>query len=350
MRGGIVTSGDLRIAGIDIARGLAILGMFVAHAIPRPDDDIELLVDGRSSILFATLAGVSLGIITGGAHTAERGRRGDLVVSILLRAICLFLLGSFLAALNSEIAIILDYYSFMFVLLTPLLFLNRWALAAIAAVLVVAAPALAASTAEPDDADESFISFLQYYLLDGSYPALVWMPFLIAGLISVRSGLGRTGTQFAMVSGGTLVAVVGYGLGRLPGWTAEAHSSTTAEVLGSGGFAIAVIGAVLWLTSPERAGFGRAVRGILWPVGATGSMALTVYTAQILTLAIFVQLRNDSGGQVQYPGWPLLIGLTVASLLFASVWRATLGKGPLERLLTLISRPRKRRTDTSAPV
>jgi len=349
MRGRRSSLGDGRIAGVDIARGIAIMGMFAAHAIPRPDDP-ELLVDGRSSILFATLAGVSLGIITGGSQPAERGRRFDLVMSILVRAICLFLLGVCLGALTSEVAVILDYYAFMFVLLAPVLFLRRSVLAVVAGVLVIVAPALAAATEEPTG--ESLLSMLQFYLLDGVYPALVWMPFLIIGLIAARSGLGRASTQYAMVIGGVIAAFVGYGAGQLfPEITAEAHSGTTAEVLGSGGVAIAVIGVLLWLTSQERRGFGRAVRGILWPVGATGSMALTVYTLQILTLALFVVLRDGSGGEIQYPGWPLLIGLTVASLLFASVWRATLGKGPLERLLAFVSRsPRSRSEDVSAPV
>lgn len=349
MRGRAGSLGDGRIAGIDIARGIAIIGMFVAHAIPRPDDT-ELIADGRSSILFATLAGVSLGIITGGSHPAERGRRFDLVMSILVRAICLFLLGVCLGALTSEVAVILDYYAFMFVLLTPVLFLRRSVLAVVAGVLVIVAPALAAATEEPTG--ETLLSMLQFYLLDGVYPALVWMPFLIAGLIAARSGLGRASTQYAMMIGGALSAFVGYGASQLlPGMTAEAHSGTPAEVLGSGGVAIAVIGVLLWLTSPERVGFGRVVRAIAWPLGATGSMALTVYTLQILTLSIFVVLRDESGGQVQYPGWPLLIGMTLASLLFASVWRATLGKGPLERLLAFVSRsPRSRREDVSAPV
>jgi hypothetical protein len=349
MRGGAGSLGDGRIAGIDIARGVAILGMFVAHAIPRPDDS-ELIVDGRSSILFATLAGASLGIVTGGEHPAGRGLRGDLVVSTLLRAICLFVLGGILASLDSGVAVILDYYAFMFVLLAPALFLRRQVLAVLAVVLVVTAPALAALTGEPDG--ETLVSLAQYYLLDGVYPALIWMPFLITGLIAARSGLTRATTQYVMMAGGTLSAVIGYGAGQLlPGTTAEAHSATSAEVLGSGGVAIAVIGLLLWLTSFEHGGLGPVARRILWPIGATGSMALTVYTLQILTLSVFVVLRDDSRGEVEYPGWPLLIGMTSASILFASLWRATLGKGPLERLLTLITRPpRSRRADARTPV
>jgi uncharacterized membrane protein YeiB len=334
-----------RIVGIDVARGAAILGMFIAHAVPRPDDT-ELLVDGRSSILFATLAGVSLGIVTGGDRPAGRGQRTDRVVSILLRAACLFLLGGILGALESEVAVILDYYGFMFVLLVPVLFFPRWVLAVMAAALAGVAPALAAAAPDTNAVNEPVLYFFQYYLLDGVYPALVWMPFLVAGLICARSGLDRQVTQLAMIAGGALAAVVGYGAALvLAGVTAEAHSSTTAEVVGSGGVALAVIGTLLWLTSAERAGAGQWMRGALWPIGATGSMALTVYTLQILTLAVVVVMRDDSGA-IEYPGWPLLIGMTIASLLFASLWQMLFGKGPLERLLAYVARsPRQGTSD-----
>lgn len=57
-----------RIAAFDIARGLAVLGMFIAHVGPEREGLTGWLLglaDGRSSILFATLAGVSLAILTG---------------------------------------------------------------------------------------------------------------------------------------------------------------------------------------------------------------------------------------------------------------------------------------------
>ena len=221
-----------RIVGIDVARGFAILGMFIAHAIPRADES-ELLVDGRSSILFATLAGVSLGIMTGSEHPLDRGRRGDRVVSIVLRAIVLFVLGVILSLLGSEIAVILDYYAIMFLLLTPVLFLPRWALAALGGMLVAVAPAVATAVGDASPATPPLIYFLHYYLLSGYYPVLIWLPFLLAGLIAARSGLDNSRTQFWMVAAGTFSAVLGYGAaGVLPGVTAEEHSGTTAEVLG----------------------------------------------------------------------------------------------------------------------
>lgn len=326
---GPVDVGTSRIAGVDIARGVAILGMFVAHTMPR-DGEGELLVDGRSSLLFATLAGVSLGLLSGAEDPPGPGERSGIRRIVFVRALFVFLLGVLLATLGSEIAIILDYYAVMFLLLLPLLFLRRAFLVGIGMVILVVAPMLARLVDPGGRTGDDGIDLLRNYLLTGSYPALVWLPVLIAGLVAARSGLLHRRTQVWMLLGGVAAAICGYGAAAvLPGVTAEAHSGSTAEILGSGGTAIAVIGVLLLLTTSETA--GRVSQFVLWPIGAAGFLALTVYTAQIVVLAMVAGARETGGPE--YPGWPLLIGLCVASLVGASLWRYFLGRGPLERLL-----------------
>ncbi|BDZ43068.1 hypothetical protein GCM10025865_23670 [Paraoerskovia sediminicola] len=78
-----VLGGPGRLVGLDVARGLAVLGMFAAHV-----GVVEgargagwlTIADGRSSILFAVVAGISIALVTGGAapRTASRcSRRGS---------------------------------------------------------------------------------------------------------------------------------------------------------------------------------------------------------------------------------------------------------------------------------
>ena len=326
-----------RVFAIDVARGLAIIGMFVAHVIPRAGD-AELLVDGRSSILFATLAGVSLGIMTGSAHPLSRGQRSDRVVGIVLRALFLFLLGVVLSSLHSGVAVILHFYALMFLLLIPMLFLRRWLLGLLGVGFLVGAPLLGAAQGEVD-ADAPPVSyFVDYFFLNGTYPVLIWMPFLLAGLIIARCDLARPKTQVALVGFGASAAVAGYGAAFVvPGIDAEAHSGSIAELLGSGGFAVLLIGALLWLTAVERGALARTLHGILRPIAATGSMALTVYTLQIIALAVVA-----GGTEIDYPGWPLLVGMLLLTVLGAGLWRHFLGKGPLERLLAWLTRARRR--------
>ncbi len=327
-----VSSSASRVVGIDVARGFAIIGMFGAHVIPRTNN-ADMFVDGRPSILFATLAGVSLGIMTGSERPIGRDRRPDRVVGIIIRALILVVLGVWLDDFDGTPAVILHYYGMMFLLLIPVLFLSRWVLALMAAVLAFAAPVLAAVLHGAGAPPLPFFGDIRNLLITGEYPALIFLPFLLVGLVAARSGLGRARTQVWMVAGGTIVSVLGYGSALvIPGVGARAHSGTTAEILGSGGLAIAVIGALLWLTSPERAGLGRTLRAIFWPIGASGSMALTAYTAQILILALCVELE-DYPWSLDYPGWPLMIWMTLGTLLVASLWRRFLGNGPLEQLL-----------------
>src|SRR5215213_6909725 len=131
-----------RIDGVDIARGIAVLGMFVAHVLP--DGDTENLADGRSSVLFATLAGVSLGLLTGGAEPPPSGSRRRLVGGVALRGLTLILLGLVLWPLGSGIAIILDYYGVFFLVLLPLLFAPRVVLVPLALAFVTVGTALLA--------------------------------------------------------------------------------------------------------------------------------------------------------------------------------------------------------------
>ncbi|WP_354498679.1 heparan-alpha-glucosaminide N-acetyltransferase domain-containing protein [Mycetocola sp. 2940] len=244
---------------MDIARGLAILGMFIAHAMPRADEG-ELLVDGRSSILFATLAGVSLGLLSGGTQPPEPGSRSAVRRVVVVRALFVFLLGVLLWTLGSEIAIILDYYAVMFLLVLPLLFAGRAVILVTAAVVLVAAPALARLVDPGSREPASVLDVLREYLLTGYYPALVWLPLLLVGLVAARSGLERRRTQAWLVGAGCAAAIAGYGSALiLPGVTAEAHSGSTPEILGSGGTAFAILGLLLIATTTGR--FGRGAPG-----------------------------------------------------------------------------------------
>src|SRR5690554_1185006 len=96
------------------------------------------------------------------------------------------------------------------------------------------------------------------------------------------------------------------------------HSGGTAEIFGSGGFAIAVVGLCLLLARP--------MRWVLIPIAALGSMPLTIYSGHLVV--ILIAMGGPTGGLV--PGslsWPwFCLGL----IAFATVWALLLGRGPLE--------------------
>jgi hypothetical protein len=323
--------------------------MFAAHVV---FDRSENFWDGRPSILFATVAGVSLGLLTGAADPPPPGQRGAGRGSIAIRGATLMLLGIALTnLLHPPLHVILDYYGLAFLLLVPLLFARRSVLA-VAAVLVVAlAPAIIEgmrALVDPGAIPEVLLPFADW-LVYGTYPVLIWLAFPLFGLLCARSGLERRRTQLIMIGVGVLGAFAGYGAGdRLPGVTAAAHSGTAAEVIGSGGLAVAIIGLATLLGSlPEPA--GRVIRFVLFPVAAAGGMALSLYTAQVIALTIV----RDANRVDAEPGWvypdatlPVLI---VSALVIGTLWRLFLGAGPLERVLRYLARvPAPRSVEPSA--
>jgi uncharacterized membrane protein YeiB len=320
-----------RIAGVDIARGIAVLGMFVAHVLP--DGETENLADGRSSVLFATLAGMSLGLITGGAEPPPPRQRARFTGAVARRALFLILLGLVLWTLDSGIAIILDYYGVFFLVLLPVLFAPRGVLAALALAFATVGTMLLA--AAPDDprvliGDDLVLWLPMEWFVTGYYPGLLWLGYVLTGLLLARSDLRRVRTQVWMAAGGAAVSAFGYGGALLLARDASAHSNTMWEGLGAGGLAVALTGVLLLATSR-----GGPVEAVLRPLGAVGSMPLSIYTAQILAITWFRAANPDGASPTE--SYALLFALVVGSIVVATLWRWRLGKGPLERVLAQVS-------------
>ncbi|WP_240666211.1 heparan-alpha-glucosaminide N-acetyltransferase domain-containing protein [Oerskovia turbata] len=371
----LLPAGD-RVPGVDLARGLAILGMFAAHVGVTSDDFSTgegwlSLVHGRSSILFAVIAGVSLALVSGRRAPLSGVPALQARTRILVRAVLLLALAGLLDLLGTPVALILGFYAAYFVLALPFL---RWAprrLFGLALVIAVVGPVLVhwlpevllrAGLTLPVDGSGALTDFL----LTGHYPALVWMAFVLVGLgvgrldltarrLRVRLLWGGAATALgayllsALFTGTTLTQVLA-GSGRaaliqesaayasglyqpeplpwsapLPTsdylWLAGPHTDTTLEVLGSGGFALAVLGLCLLL------GDRRPVLRVLAPLAAVGSMALTVYCLQIVAIWAWQDQLMAGTGNGE------LLVLVVASLVFATVWRWSFGRGPLERFV-----------------
>lgn len=313
--------------------------MFAAHTVGL---GTEQVFDGRSSILFATVAGVSLGLLSGGATPPPPGSRADIRLAVLVRGSALVLLGLALTTfLRPPIAVILDYYGVAFLLLIGVLFVARPVLALLAAVLALAGPVVV-SAATDGIVLEDVVAPLQVFaiwLFAGNYPLLVWLVFLLVGLLLARSDLGDRGIAALALVLGALAATFGYGATLvIPGVDASAHSGTTAEVVGSGGVAVAIIGGLSLLDSATGAGerVARILRLVLSPVAAAGSMALTLYTAHAVVLAI-VRATAERPERWQPPDGTFA-ALAIGALVFASLWRRFVGPGPLELGLRALTR------------
>ncbi|MBW0119559.1 heparan-alpha-glucosaminide N-acetyltransferase domain-containing protein, partial [Pseudonocardia abyssalis] len=302
-----------RLLGVDAARAVALAGMFATHTLPLADPDgsaslTGLVAHGRSSALFAVLAGVGIALSTRGL----RGPRDHAAAGagLLVRAVLVGLLGLALVGLDPPVAVILAYYALLFVVAVPLLRLRAGALAAGAAVMVVAGPVLSqvlraglpdgpgpqaglGSLADPGQ-------LLVTLVLTGYYPVLPWTAYLLAGMAVGRLDLRDRRVGGWLLGGGAALAVVAaagswwlvgvagpaldergvrhYGTTPVEAWwwlvVDAPHSGTPFDLAHTIGTALAVLGLGLLLP-----------RAVAWLPAAVGAVPLTLYTGHVVWLA-----------------------------------------------------------------
>nr|BFF11000.1 heparan-alpha-glucosaminide N-acetyltransferase domain-containing protein [Microbacterium flavescens] len=320
------------------------LGMFAAHLL-WIDDRFEwadastwvAVVDGRSSILFATLAGVSIGLATGGRTPPVGEQLKTARRRLMVRAVLIWVIGILLVLTGVPVYVILPAYALLFFLAVPLLPLTARVLLPLAAVLAITMPIVQVAL---DDLPlwQTMSGAALSLAIGWHYPFTTWIAFLLAGLGVARAGILRTSVQLWMLGAGAALAIVGYGADAATGadsgaerssfagalWTARPHSTGLLEVIGSGGFALAVIAACLLLC--------RTV--LMWavlPLRAVGAMPLTAYVGQLVVWWLIASAVLDAPGDLAgfrnlEPFWPLALWTVV----LCTAWALLIGRGPLE--------------------
>lgn len=382
-----------RITGVDIARALAVFGMFTVHlgvgSIGLLDQDgaaelFHQLTRGRSSALFAFLAGLSLALISGRAAPYRGQDANRVAVRILVRASILVLLGGFVELLGTPIAIILVYYGLFFALALPFLRLRAPALAAVAAAIALIGPQLSylIRWATPLGGEDAGGRIAELWpgptelLLTGSYPAFSFMAFVVAGMAVGRIDLLSTANRIWLAATGAGLALLGYGgswvalypLGginriaeaayrahyglaedsplwvpefdaEMREWVEEQANSVHGEVPADdaawllvanphtgttfeilGNIGVGLLVLVLCLFLGDWLGRG------LYPLAAVGSMPLTVYVGHLF---FFAALGSSPWEDAPYE----LEFYVLGALIFATMWKLTAGKGLLERMI-----------------
>lgn len=343
-----VGEGSRRVDGVDAARGLALIGMFVAHVSPAVESlhaaALIGLADERPRLLFALTAGIGLGLISGGVRPIDAGRV-ELRRQIAVRALILIALGFVIwATLHPLVFIILDVYGVAFLVMLAFLFVRPSVALGTGAVLLAVTPALAeigARTELVERVRETPLRFLSDWAVGGAYPVIVWVPVMLIGLALARFDVRSAHVVRLTALLGTAAAVVFLPLSRLlppPELVREAEWSVplraSLETLGNAGVSALIVAATLTLLTFARSGVRRLSRLVLSPVTAMGSMPLSIYTLHLVVISLAVRVEN---GVATDDSWPLLLGLILGSMVFAVTWRRFIGRGPLERLLRLAS-------------
>lgn len=366
-----------RIAAIDLARLVAILGMMGAHLVPEftelPGSLVTTLTTGFPSTLFAVVAGV------GAAIAADRPLRAGLhreaMGAQIARGLTVALIGAVLVSLPTFVAVVLVPLGVSIMLVAPLLRARSGTIAAIAVGLALTGPLLVSrlastmSTTEIGPVQRS----LDSVLFTGIYPAITWVVYLMAGMLIGRAVLaairaGRSAALGARLALGGVVAVAaatiidrvyvdaiaaprlvdefglplatalewlggsGYGTPHGTGWDAiliaAPHTGTTLDIVRTVGGAAVVIGLLLAAVGDRR------VRALpLRALVAAGGAGLTIYVVHILTTVVLT-VAAETG---VLDGWwwnaiALAINLVVLVALGA-VLAITGRRGPFEALI-----------------
>lgn len=343
-----------RVVGVDMARGVAVLGMFTAHLGSHTDRFWSPtgwlhVADGRSAAAFALLAGVSAALLSGGADPYEGADLRRSRVRILVRALALLPLGYLLIALGTPVVVILPGYAVMFALVTVAL---RWSIATLlvtAGTFAAVGPVLV-QLASGDAAPPLPFPVLTDLLIGPYYPVAVWMAYLLVGLAVGRMDLGASATTVHLAVGGSVAAVAGYGLSAValplvgPTHTlrrallaAYPHANSGPEIVGNIGVVLCVLALCLAIGRRGlvvgRRGSEAGHRGavVLNPLASTGALALTAYCGHLVAIWVL------GDAVVWSPSNARLAVFVVVTLGATTLWRATLGRGPLEQGLHLVS-------------
>jgi uncharacterized membrane protein YeiB len=363
-----------RIMGLDVTRGLAILGMMAVHVYPDFNGNgtpsaAYAASAGRSMATFVLMAGVSLALMTGGRRPVEGRARTAVRAALTVRALMIGLIGFALAYFPLPVSDILPYYAVMFVLALPLIGLPPRVLAALAIVIALVVPVVTLVLGNNVNLqqDPAFGSLLHPFqlagglLLTGEYPALPFMAYICAGLAIGRLNLSSTRVAAGLLGSGVALALTAWftsnvlllhmgglrGLqaagaaqdGLPPGqvhdyllwqpdnvtswwWLAvrAPYTGTPIDLLHTMGVAAAVLGAMLLLS--------RVAAPVLKPVAALGGMTLTIYCTHLVYLS-FDPLAND-------PVLSYAVRVS-AAVIFAVTWRRVRGQGPIEKAIAVVA-------------
>ncbi|MGZ0711149.1 heparan-alpha-glucosaminide N-acetyltransferase domain-containing protein (plasmid) [Coraliomargarita sp. W4R53] len=343
-------NGPSRIAGVDLARGFAIVGMLAAHLLwirgPVTFTDPETwiaIVEGRSSILFATLAGVSIALVTGGRMPVTGHQRQRAQLRLVVRAIALWLLGMVLIFTGVPVYVILPAYAFLFLFATVLVPLNaRWLLI-IAAAIALVMPFVQVLLDDLPVWSSTGGNELSL-ILGWHYPFTTWIAFVAAGMGVARLGITRLKVQLWMLGVGAVLALTAASAGAASQpsegqaaywtqlWTGAPHSTGLLEVVGSGGFALAALAACLLVCRT-------ALTWVALPLRALGSMPLTAYTLQLVVWAFAATVVLGAPGDLAgfrdlEPFWPITLGTIVG----CTAWALLVGRGPFEWMLDRLAK------------
>lgn len=312
-----------RVVGLDAARGVAVISMFFAHFAPGTGPgSVITLSEHLTAFLFVLLIGCGAEL---GRASAHRWR------STQVRASALVVIGVLLMQPTSQIAVVLVWLGVMTVIALWLTHLPTWAVAAVAAASVAFEPALVTWSRtwlveQPRDSITTAV--VDVLFADGSYRVAAFLLPAAVGVLLVRL-VGTSSQRLALAGASSGVAAVLFALDKSGTALLVPYSGDRQELVFNTALCL-VVTCLAWVLAPRAAVVGTAL-------AAVGSMALTLYAAQIVGDWAF----TESTGRTD-DSWAVLavacVGAVAAALAWLPVHRASGWRGPLEGPIDLLAR------------
>lgn len=342
--GEVGAAGGARLLVPDVLRGVAILAMLVAHAVPflphapSAADFVMYNVNDVASPLFALVMGMAAQLVH---QRTPPGDRLRMLVQQGVRALFLVLLGVWVATWGSWVAVVLGHLGVLLLVGAPLVLLPTRVLAGLTAVVVVvsaplnawARSALAGTFPDPD-APAAVLA--RWVVLDGHYRLTNLLPFFLAGALLLRHGARRDRLLWGLLAVAPVAWLVAPVLQRLRPDSDFVSGSWPDTLHDVGLVALAYVAVVLLATLRRPPA---AVGAVLGGLRALGVVALSLYVLHVGVLALWAPGGLRPAGN-DYPGWLVVVpGMAAVGIL----WARLVGRGPLEWLVGLLTGRRRRR-------
>lgn len=356
-----------RIAGYDLARALALLGMiFVNFRYQMQADEygapwllkVANLIDGRPAVTFVILAGTGLSLLNASSRKTTGFHPLQKPCSVILkRSAFLFIIGLLFTRIWH--ADILHFYGFyfaaaIFLVNSPGRILLIISLGLLAATFLlslefnfITAPKIE-SVWDPNFWTQK--GFLEDLFVTGCYPVFPWMVYFLIGMWLGRQNLSDTRLQKRILQVAVLGLVLSEAFARLVSHVlisesslekiplivlfldTDPFSSSLLAIFSAGGTALVVI--VVCIIVAEKAGRSKWMTPFL----ATARMTLTLYLAHIGICQLFLILidRYDMEQPLVF-AWLCAAVFCIMTLGFANLWISRYGQGPFEKMMRWVS-------------
>ncbi|MBK3494723.1 DUF418 domain-containing protein [Viridibacillus sp. YIM B01967] len=351
-----------RITGLDLARSLAMFGMFIVNfsVITGAETNgpnwlvrLTFLFEGRASALFVLLSGIGIALMTrrareGNNHQQIQGMR----IVIWKRALFLFVagLGLYIVGWTGDI---LHYYGSYLFFIAFLIGFRKRVLLFIAVVIILAAQSLQITLDmfvgwQPEALYMKYVDFwtisgfLRNLFFNGYHPIFPWFAFVLIGFVIGSLDLKSNQTRRKLLLLGIISLAIAEILSKaLIAQTASALTTEVAEflfntgpilpsilyIISASGSALIILIATLYIT--ERYTKSKLVTSII----ASGQMTLTHYIAHILIGVSFLEWIC----QAEHPSLFVIYGYCILfyilCIVFSTLWKQKFSRGPVEWLM-----------------